>query len=98
MVSRIKLALGLLVASALLVLGIMWHFDVVSDLKHELATAQDQIESTNRALATKQKALKQVQNAYAKQSKELSDALQDNQEWATGPVPDAVFDSLFNRR
>ncbi|WP_397473745.1 hypothetical protein [Pusillimonas sp.] len=77
-----------------------WHVmsGKVDRLENELLVAQSTIESTNRALNVKADQLKKLNEQYAKQSKDLHDALQDNPDWANARVPDPVFNSLFGTR
>src|SRR5450830_1643288 len=62
----------------------------------DLRDAKYALRATNAALNAKTAALGKLQETYDKKDKDLSDAIKANPQWATGVVPDAVFNSLFD--
>lgn len=93
--------IGLYLAGALLCVGIgafavyQHNASEITDLKAQLSASEKNLAATNQALATKAKALKDLDTKYRARDKAVSNALQANPDWAGTAVPDAVYDSLF---
>lgn len=68
----------------------------IDSLERDLSTAQADAKATRAASAAKSAALARLEAHYKQQTKDLADALHANPDWASGRVPDAVFDSLFS--
>lgn len=97
MLSNLKLALIAAALAVCLGFGIRWHFDRVDYLQDQIDVLEDTAKSNKAALAIKDKAMKGLQKQYQIKNKELSDAITHNPDWANTPVPDAVYDSLYQR-
>lgn len=72
--------------------------DKVDRLENELLVATTTLKATNRALDTQDAALAEAKSKYKAVQEQLHDAIKNNPDWATGRVPDAVYDSLFGTR
>lgn len=72
-----------------------FHLAAVQELEARASAAEKSLESTSRALQAQSKAYKELDAKYAAKDKALNDALKQNPEWASGAVPDSVYDSLF---
>lgn len=67
----------------------------VSDLQAAVATAQAGEKAAKASIEAKAAAQATVAKTYVQRDKDLTNALQTSQDWASTPVPDAVYDSLF---
>jgi len=102
-VSLITRALGSLLALAVLAGSILYQRN--QQLARQLSTAQARVAVLDTTLTATRHSLNvymaraAASNARAsQQQKELTHALQANQDWRDSPVPDAVFDGLYKDR